>query len=1039
MTTTEQRNIQLAALVAGMPDLVAALDLELRYIAFSRSYKKEFEKVYGPTIAVGTTLTEALAHLPEERESAMHVWERALRGEEFTIEREFGDPRRERVFYRITFSSLRDGQGNLIGASMTGRDMTDLRRSEEARRASESRYQTFFEKMSEGFALGEPIFDAEGVPVDFRFLEANPAFERQTGLTREALNRPFSEVLPHLEPSWVDVYCGVALTGKETRFENYNRDTDRHYDVFCFSPEPGKFAILFRDVTEQREKEERLRRNSETFHHLIQNNPFGVYIVDADFRLILVSAGALHAFRNIHPLIGRDFSEIMEMLWPEEFVAHAVGRFRHTLQTGEPYAQRGMVEQRMDVDEIEAYDWRIERIVLPDGGFGVVCYFYDLSERQRWEEALRESEERFRNIADHSPVMIWLTEADGRCIWLNKPWYDFTGQAPEEGLGLGWLDAVHPEDAQRSAEIFRNANARGEPFSFEYRLRRKDGIYRWCIDSAAPRFGAEGEFLGYVGSVIDITERKEAEDALLKSEAQWNAAIENFAEGAILATEDEQVIYWNPAAREMHGFNRPDEFIEPLEKTPITFQLWTPDGGRLLELDEWPMRRIKRGETVRDLELGIRRPDQGWEKIFSYSGTMVETAGGERLIFLTCRDLTELRQAEQALRESEEKYRAIFERAAVGMGRVLFDDARWVEVNDAFCNMLGYSPEEMRATPWPQITHPEDIELDLVPFRRMTAGELESYSVEKRFIHKEGHLVWARLTLSLVRDPHGAPDYEIAIIENITARKEAEEALRRLTEELERRVEERTAELSAANRELEAFSYSVSHDLRAPLRHIAGFVEMLEAASGEALDETGRRYVRIISDSARHMGQLIDDLLTFSRIGRTAMKIVPVGLDRLVEQSLRELAPEIKGRPIEWRIEPLPQVQGDPVLLRTVMTNLLSNALKYTRHRNPAVIEIGCRHEGGDVVCRVKDNGAGFDMRYADKLFGVFQRLHRAEEFEGTGIGLASVKRIVERHGGRVWAEGALDRGAAFHFTLPSAGTESGKGGDFANGSSFGE
>ena len=774
MTTTEERNAQLAALIEGMPDLVAALDTELRYIAFSRSYRDEFAKVYGRAIDVGTRLTEALGHIPDELVRVLNVWERAISGEEFTVEQEFGDPRRGRHFYRITFSRIRDEQGSLLGAVMTGRDITELRRSEEVRRESETRYRTLFEKMSEGFALGEPILDADDIPVDFRFLEANPAFERQTGLTREALNRPFSEVLPHLEQSWIDIYGGVALSGKEAHFENYNRDTGRHYGVFCFSPEPGRFAILFRNITEQKEKEERLRRNSETFHHLIRNNPFGVYIVDADFRLRLISAGTRHAFRNVHPLLGRDFSEIMRTLWPEEVAAHVVAHFRHTLETGEPYVQKSMVEQRVDVEEVEAYDWRIERITLPDGRFGVVCYFYDLSERRRWEAALRESEERFRNTADHSPVMIWLTQAEGRCIWLNKLWYDFTGQTPEAALGFGWLDAVHPDDAGRSADIFWNANLRAEPFSFEYRLRRRDGVYRWCIDSAAPRFGAEGEFLGYVGSVIDITDRKETE-----------------------------------------------------------------------------------------------------------------------------------------------------------------------------------------------------------------------------------------------------------------------EALRRLTDELERRVERRTAELTTANRELEAFSYSISHDLRAPLRHIAGFVEMLETVAGDALDETGRRYVRIISDAARRMGFLIDDLLTFSRIGRTSIKFVPVRLDQLLEQSRRELDPETKGRHIDWRIDLLPQVQGDPVLLRTVMTNLLSNALKYTRGRSPAVIEIGCREEGAQVVCRVKDNGAGFDMRYAGKLFGVFQRLHRSEEFEGTGIGLASVKRIIERHGGRVWAEGEVGRGAAFHFTLPSAGTESGGGDDSANGSSF--
>ncbi|MEZ4601667.1 MAG: PAS domain S-box protein [Syntrophotaleaceae bacterium] len=375
-----------------------------------------------------------------------------------------------------------------------------------------------------------------------------------------------------------------------------------------------------------------------------------------------------------------------------------------------------------------------------------------------------------------------------------------------------------------------------------------------------------------------------------------------------------------------------------------------------------------------------------------------------------------------ALRASEEKFRAIFEQAGVGIGRVNFDDARWIDVNDAFCAMLGYSAEEMRLTPWPQITHPDDVDLDLIPFKRMAAGELDNYTVEKRFLHKKGHFVWARLTLSLVWDAEGRPDYEIAVIEDISERKQAEEELHRLNLELEQRVQERTAALMAVNQELEAFTYTVSHDLRAPLRHITSFVDLMMNRYGKSLDETGNRYIRIIGDAGRRMSSLIDDLLTFSRIGRASLDKRKISLKTLVREVCKELTYEVEGRKIEWRIEELPQVEADPVLLRNVITNLVANALKYTRHRNPARIEIGCSESTDEIVCFVKDNGAGFDMRFADKLFGVFQRLHPQEEFEGTGIGLASVRRIIQRHGGRAWAEGEVDKGATFYFTLPREG-----------------
>lgn len=240
-----------------------------------------------------------------------------------------------------------------------------------------------------------------------------------------------------------------------------------------------------------------------------------------------------------------------------------------------------------------------------------------------------------------------------------------------------------------------------------------------------------------------------------------------------------------------------------------------------------------------------------------------------------------------------------------------------------------------------------------------------------------------------------------------------------LNRELERRVADRTAQLEVANKELEAFSYSVSHDLRAPLRHIDGFAGLLRKSDGAALSDKGRGHLNHIAASAKQMGALIDDLLVFARMGRNEMRIGPVDLGKLAEETKDGLAPELQSRRVDWRIGPLPVVQGDPPMLRQVFVNLLSNAVKYSRPRDPAVIEIQCHEENGEHVVQVRDNGVGFEMQYADKLFGVFQRLHRAEDFEGTGIGLANVRRIVSRHGGRTWAESQPDAGATFSFTLP--------------------
>jgi light-regulated signal transduction histidine kinase (bacteriophytochrome) len=268
---------------------------------------------------------------------------------------------------------------------------------------------------------------------------------------------------------------------------------------------------------------------------------------------------------------------------------------------------------------------------------------------------------------------------------------------------------------------------------------------------------------------------------------------------------------------------------------------------------------------------------------------------------------------------------------------------------------------------------------------------------------------------SLRRDERERPAAILETNNDITERKRREEEIRTLNEDLGKR----TAELEAINKELEAFAYSISHDLRAPLRHMVGFTELLQKTAAATLNDKSQRYVRMILESAKRMGNLIDDLLAFSRIGRAETHKTMVSLEQLVQEALAEVRQEAGGRVIAWRVGALPAWYGDRSMLRLVLVNLIANAVKFTRTRPKAEIEIGCSEQRHDhVVVYIRDNGVGFDMKYVNKLFGVFQRLHPTEEFEGTGIGLATVQRIVHRHGGRVWAEGLVDKGAIFYFSL---------------------
>ncbi len=638
---------------------------------------------------------------------------------------------------------------------------------------------------------------------------------------------------------------------------------------------------------------------------------------------------------------------------------------------------------------------------------------------RRSEKLVKKSEQQLRHILNSLYAFVAVISPDGTFLKANRAPLEAAGITGEEVYGKKVWDTFwvnySPEVQALIRKDCENA-ARGEIIRHDLELQVAGGYLMWVDFMLAPMRDDSGKIINLIASAVDLTERRQAETALRDSENRLTSVVENLAEGLVVSDLEGNIILRNRASLAMHGFTGQDNLSLSIEDFTEIFELTTLD-GRVLDFEEWTLPRILRGENLKNLELKVRRKDIEWERIFCYGGSMVKDADGKDIAFLTVTDITEQKLAQDAVKESNQFNKQIINSVQEGI-IVLDKNLRYIVWNHFLEELTGVLEAEVIGKS-PLEVFPDLLENGAFnAIERALAGEIvrpidvEVYSA----VTDESRWITAN------HSPHHSADGEslgvIITTSDITERKQSEQEILSLNESLEQKVAERTAELNAVNKELEAFSFSVSHDLRAPLRAMDGFSLALLEDYAESLDATAQNYLNRIRSASKHLAQLIDDLLRLSRVTRSEVIKKRTNLSEIAKKVAEDLQKNNPRENLTFEIEEDIYAHADGRLIKIAFENLLGNAYKFTSKKDSAKIVFGQQKNGGQTEYFVKDNGAGFDMNYVDKLFTAFQRLHSTADFEGTGIGLATVQRVIRKHAGDVRAEGKVGEGAEFYFTL---------------------
>ena len=894
------------------------------------------------------------------------------------------------------------------------RDITERKKAEGALKESQEKYKRLFDSSPELIIEN----DEEG-----NILAVNPAMAKNLGVPAEKLiGKNVFDILPR---EMAEERAKIARKALE---EMKNRECDderagRYFQniyVPIINPDGKKtIQLIVRDVTAQKKAEATLKESEEKFRKLFDDAPAGIVLVDKN-GIIKEANNSLLQLLSIQKeeFIGKNFVQLAPAFGLD--VKENITDFSNRLAEKPPKREITYLNKNNSKTTINVQSSEIKN---GDEILGVLYCIEDITELKRTEaelkktESIRESAQRLHTVIDSAEEGITLSDAEGHFEIFNAKMNEITGYTREEAntsTDFTTILYLDPHERKKALENNTETVKKGISRNFETIIQSKDGTKKTLLVSTSMiQIDNRNMFLSVYH---DITERKKVQKALEVSEVWYRRLFESAQDGILLLDFDTGMITdVNPFLVELLGYSK-DDFLKKCIWEIGVFKDVIPSKDHFLELQT--KRYIRYGDLPLETKGGKKRDVEFISNVYLVDGT--------KTIQCNIRDITERKLTEKALEVSELRYRRLFESAQDGILLLDFDTGKITDVNPFLIDLLGYSKTDLLEKHLWEINAFKDIIKSKDNFLELQTKEYIRYE-DLPLETKDGKKIDAEF-VSNVYHVDGTKTIQCNI-RDITERKQTQVKLKAADEKIieifqkiqnqKIELERKSRNLEETNKHLDGFAYSVSHDLRAPLRSVSGFSQVLLDEYKDKTDDQMKHYLERIFIGTKKMGDLIDALLHFSRTTRADLQYETVDVEKIITNIIKDQTAAHPERTIDFVVQPIPRVEADGKMVEVIFVNLIGNAVKFTSKRKEAHIEIGSRQDNDERQFFVKDNGAGFDMKFKDKLFGAFQRLHSENEFEGNGIGLTTVARLVTKHGGRVWAEGEVDKGATFYFTIP--------------------